>query len=61
MKNKQLKGGMIPVGSECPFKSHCEYDKSGDCHHMGKEHPVAFSCGLARAFDMFGVPDDNAG
>lgn len=57
MREKQLKGGLIPVGSECPFKEHCEMAKDDSCFHTGKSHPVSFSCAIARAFDMFGVPE----
>jgi hypothetical protein len=46
----QLVAGKIPAQTECPFLVEC--GMSERCHHQGKEHPVAFSCATARAYDM---------
>lgn len=45
-----LVAGKIPANTECPFLAEC--GMSERCHHLGKEHPVAFSCATARAYDM---------
>jgi hypothetical protein len=47
-----LEDGLIPAGQECPFKDQCEVAIEGRCYHNGKDHTVAFSCGLARAFEI---------
>lgn len=57
MGDSKLKFGKIPANTECPFKSGCAYAKHDGtnhsmCHHQGKEHPIEYSCGAARAFDL---------
>lgn len=49
-----LVNGKIPVGQACPFKDHCTCHGTS-CLHKGVDHKVPFSCGYARAFDMFGT------
>lgn len=48
----KLKLGLIPQGSDCPFKDRCVQKAQGVCKHKGEAHPCAFSCALARLFDM---------
>ena len=49
-----LLDGLIPKGKECPFKEVCRMRHSGpsQCHHLGVNHGVDFSCGAARAYSM---------
>jgi hypothetical protein len=49
----KLVNGLIPVGTECPFRSECTEAQNGNCAHKGKEHIVNFSCGYARLIDIF--------
>jgi hypothetical protein len=44
IKNKHPVDGLIPANTECPYKDKCETKAAGDCRHLGKEHPVTFSC-----------------
>lgn len=46
----KLQRGLIPPHTVCPYRQECpEVDV---CSHGGKDHTVAFSCGLARLFDL---------
>lgn len=45
----KLKNGLIPAGTECPFKDECN---SSLCKHQGVWHTVNFSCAFARGFDL---------
>lgn len=47
----KLKYGRVPAKTPCPFSSVCHEKKAGWCEHQGEAHLVAFSCGVARAFD----------
>lgn len=38
--------GLIPAHTECPYRGLCKM--TAGCHHQGVEHPVPFSCGMAR-------------
>ena len=44
--------GMIPKRTSCPFAEKCHERAAGWCGHKGTEHKVAYSCGLARLFDI---------
>lgn len=44
--------GRIPAGQPCPFRADCAIAQDGDCHHKGAEHPVPYSCALARGFAL---------
>lgn len=52
----KLDNGMIPAHTECPFRGRCpEADwrpERNRCNHTGTEHPVPFSCGIARAYNI---------
>ena len=49
----KLTDGMIPPHTECPSISKCKLaGTQGQCSHEGEQHEVAFSCALARAFDL---------
>ena len=49
----KLTNGRIPAGQVCPFLSRCGKG-TGECMvgHKGEEHKVAFSCALARGYDL---------
>lgn len=47
-----LVDGRIPANTECPFRSQCQIASAGVCNHHGKDHPVPFSCAVARGFAM---------
>lgn len=49
MSQTKLQRGLIPPHTVCPYRQECPEDK---CSHGGKDHAVAFSCGLARLFDL---------
>jgi hypothetical protein len=51
---KQLVEGKISANTECPFRARCPSASDGTCHHKGTAHPVPFSCGFARLFEIFG-------
>jgi hypothetical protein len=48
----KLKLGLIPKGTECPFKDQCGIQQAGDCKHKGVLHSCDFSCASARGFDL---------
>lgn len=48
----QLINGLIPKGTECPFMNKCPEWKNSECAHLGVQHTVDFSCGLARLIDI---------
>jgi hypothetical protein len=50
----KLVEGKIAVGTACPFRSECRYAQDMSCNHEGLEHNVAYSCALARLFDIIG-------
>ena len=57
MENKSLLvNQLIPAHTECPYKDRCNFanheDPAARCKHKGLESKLAFSCGLARFFDM---------
>ena len=52
---KHLVNGKIPAQTVCPFRIACPEALSNQCSHKGVEHTVPFSCGYARAFEIFGV------
>ena len=49
LNDSKLVNGRIPAGTTCPYKEGC---KTGWCYHKGRSHPIDFSCGTARAFDL---------
>ena len=53
-KNKPvgLVDGKIPANTNCAYKEKCEIFQAQKCHHKGVDHPVAFSCAVARAFEL---------
>lgn len=53
-KKKQvgLIDGKIPPNTDCPYKEKCEIFQSQKCHHQGLNHTTAFSCAVARAFEL---------
>ncbi len=55
MSSSKLVDGRIPAGTKCPFKGECEYYKAGECGHFGKDHTVAYSCGVARLYDVTNI------
>lgn len=49
----QLKDGLIPKNTECPYISDCDPNgKKCPTIHKGLEHNVDFSCAIARGFDI---------
>jgi hypothetical protein len=50
---KQLVQGKIPAFTDCPFRARCPSGTNGKCAQQGVNHPVPFSCGFARAFEIF--------
>lgn len=44
--------GLVPAGAVCPFTDKCGVRSDGNCKHKGAQHEVAFSCALARAYDL---------
>lgn len=48
----QLVDGCIPANTPCPFRDRCEVAQGNVCRHQGEHHDCAFSCAIARAFDM---------
>ena len=52
---KVLVEGKIPAFTDCPFRAQCPSGINGNCKQQGVAHPVPFSCGYARAFEIFGT------
>jgi alcohol dehydrogenase class IV len=57
MNDSRLKAGKIPANTVCPFRAGCAFAQDTDahhsmCHHQGEDHPIEYSCGAARAFDL---------
>lgn len=48
----KLKLGLVPAGTDCPFRGHCGIAQAGACKHQGKDHTCDFSCAMARGFDL---------
>lgn len=48
----KLTNGRIPAGEACPWAQTCRIALAGQCYHKGVKHEVAFSCALARGFDL---------
>ena len=53
VQEPKLEHGLIPPETVCPYKDICHAVTAGLCKHRGTEHKVPYSCGLARAFDIF--------
>ena len=53
----ELVKGLIPAHQECPFMNRCPEWKTGSCNHLGVQHTVPYSCGLARLIDTFKSAD----
>jgi hypothetical protein len=49
---RMLTNGLIPAHTECPYSSECTLRMDDECGHGGTAHKVAYSCGLARLFDI---------
>lgn len=49
-----LVDGKIPPKTVCPFKDKCELAKEDRCFHQGLDHQNAFSCAVARGFEIVG-------
>lgn len=52
-KESKLVHGKIPAGTICPFRGECELAKADSCGHLSEAHTIAYSCGAARAYDLF--------
>jgi hypothetical protein len=52
----KLTQGKIPANTACPFSDGCKEHAGGACAHKGADHPVAFSCGYARLFNLSEKP-----
>ncbi len=59
-KTSLLVDGNIPARTDCPFRSRCEVSEAGQCKHSGPFHRVAFSCAVARGFDLVATPEELA-
>ncbi len=57
----KLINGRIPAKEECPYKSRCPIEKAGACKHQGVNHPVAFSCAMARGYELIDRMDECKG
>jgi hypothetical protein len=55
-----LVDGNIPPRTDCPFRWKCEVAEAGACQQTGRLHRAAFSCAVARAFDMTATPEELA-
>lgn len=53
-----LVDGKIPANTPCPYTDRCDPNKEF-CHHKGVDHQVPFSCGFARAFEIFSGQKQN--
>lgn len=47
-----LVNGSVPANTECPYKFECADFARNFCIHLGKNHPVPFSCAMARSFEI---------
>lgn len=54
MSETKLVHGMIPAFTDCPYNQTCKVAKVGQCGHYGKDHPVQYSCALARLLKVIG-------
>lgn len=45
--------GKIPALTDCPYRNKCQTSENGLCAQKGAEHPVPFSCGTARAIELY--------
>lgn len=52
--NAELVNGNIPAFTDCPYNSSCNVANAGQCRHFGKDHPVPYSCALARLLKVIG-------
>jgi len=52
----KLVNGSIPANTACPYKTICGDFAKNFCIHLGKEHPVPFSCAMARSFEVTEKP-----
>lgn len=48
----KLVNGLIPKFTNCPYKTGCGDYAKNFCIHTGKNHPVDFSCAMARSFEI---------
>lgn len=48
MSKSKLVKGKIPAFTDCPYNRSCKVAKAGQCGHYGKDHPVQYSCAVAR-------------
>lgn len=55
---KHLVEGKIPAHTACFWAKQCAVAQAGQCNHNGVNHKIPFSCGFARAFQIFGTPVD---
>jgi uncharacterized protein (DUF983 family) len=49
----KLVQGKIPAFTDCPFRARCPSGTNGKCYQQGVKHPVPYSCGTARMFNIF--------
>ena len=52
MEESLLIDGKIPARTICPFRVKCDSALADACPHLGYNHEKAFSCAIARSFDM---------
>lgn len=52
-ENVRLVDGKIPANTACPYRVDCPSAQSFTCGHKGGDHPVPFSCGYARLFEIY--------
>ena len=50
--NMKLEEGRIPPHTGCPFREQCSVAERGQCYHKGVDHECAYSCAIARGFDL---------
>lgn len=53
-KPSGLVNGKIPAFTDCPYNGSCNVAKAGQCGHFDKDHPVPYSCALARLLKVIG-------
>jgi len=48
----KLVDGNVPAYTACPYKTECKDFAKNFCVHTGTNHPVPFSCAMARSFEI---------
>jgi len=52
----KLVNGSIPAYTACPYRTECKDFAKNFCVHTGTNHPVPFSCAMARSFEITEKP-----